>query len=660
MMSINLTLIQKTTRIIFLLILLFQANLIKADSYANKESKHEAVLLKDHSLKPYFGYREFSKNRNLPSGYEIGFILSENFNSLLSFEAGFGVVLPDPSTSEYKDIKVYNAQIILNALNTRNFSVFASAGFSGDFLNLESPRFIAGGGVKYKFVQDIGLFAQIGFGSDMFGILGFSKELSLFSSKESKQNRVVLDFEPQTISKYLIQNIDYADLIEHANNDVIKEISSLGLISEREAMFEIKLFRPGLELNRAEAAFMIARGLNLIKLAKENTVNIQYRLDGDPDRSYKAKLVIKNLIDETIWQDRKNALKAGKNYSVKWECSPFINASEVGDFLVELTVSDDENEAYVLTKKIIVEPCKLIRDNKNVINYLDVTPDFWAASEINRVSDLNILNALDKKALYFKPDENISRNKFIVALGKTLQELGAQIQVPIDIRYYQDIKELPKNSRPYFDLYIQECGYPKIFGHKLQPNKPILRAEAVLLFYPIIKKYLMLNDRDKVKELNNNFNNFRSVLSYLNKKNVSAKPLKKINKKKQAPKKLLSNKNKVSVITQTNIKIISAKKDIAPNKPLITKVFNPKTKPAIVYSVSAGRYSNKRSAVFCKESLERRDVVSKIIKDTSSKNKYYVEIVTLKNREAAQSLVRKLKNIGYNASIINKISKASK
>lgn len=134
---------------------------------------------------------------------------------------------------------------------------------------------------------------------------------------------------------------------------------------------------------------------------------------------------------------------------------------------------------------------------RNVKNFIDIKPGFWAAAAISRAAGMGFISGFPDGT--FRPEKNLSRIHGILALTNGLKLTGGN---PNILEVYQDRAEIPSYATNAIAIATQKLlvvNYPEVSG--LEPKRDITRAEVVAMVYqalvasnkeePIISPYIV-------------------------------------------------------------------------------------------------------------------------------------------------------------------------
>lgn len=145
---------------------------------------------------------------------------------------------------------------------------------------------------------------------------------------------------------------------------------------------------------------------------------------------------------------------------------------------------------------------EIITEPKEVINFIDLNKSNWAYAYINSVFKKGIIKGYEDNT--FKASNKISRIEFMVMFSRMLKytDYPAEIQEVFTFNDYPD-NHWSKEDYEYIANCLEnvepsECedgeisgqaALTRIFGSRLEINKPINREEAVALFDKFLNEY---------------------------------------------------------------------------------------------------------------------------------------------------------------------------
>ena len=134
---------------------------------------------------------------------------------------------------------------------------------------------------------------------------------------------------------------------------------------------------------------------------------------------------------------------------------------------------------------------------RNVKNFIDIQPGFWAADAISRAAGMGFISGFPDGT--FRPEKNLSKIHAILALTNGLKFKGGN---PNILQVYQDRAQIPSYATNAIALATQKrlvVNYPEV--SLLEPQRDITRAEVVAIAYqalvasnqeePIISPYIV-------------------------------------------------------------------------------------------------------------------------------------------------------------------------
>ena len=166
-----------------------------------------------------------------------------------------------------------------------------------------------------------------------------------------------------------------------------------------------------------------------------------------------------------------------------------------GSFRPEASIT--RAEAATIIAKTFQLP--LIR---NVKNFVDIQPGFWAEDAISRAAGMGFISGFPDGT--FRPEKNLSKIHAILALTNGLKFTGGN---PNTLQVYQDRAQIPSYATNAIAVATQKLlvvNYPE--SSQLEPLRDITRAEVVAMVYqalvannqeqPIISPYIVNPDTD--------------------------------------------------------------------------------------------------------------------------------------------------------------------
>ena len=139
---------------------------------------------------------------------------------------------------------------------------------------------------------------------------------------------------------------------------------------------------------------------------------------------------------------------------------------------------------------------------RNVKNFIDVQPGFWAVSAISRAAGMGFISGFPDGT--FRPEKNLSKIHAILALINGLKLTGGN---PNILQVYQDRAQIPSYATNAIAIATQKLlvvNYPET--SRLEPLRDITRAEVAAMVYqalvannqeqPILSPYIVNPNTD--------------------------------------------------------------------------------------------------------------------------------------------------------------------
>lgn len=152
----------------------------------------------------------------------------------------------------------------------------------------------------------------------------------------------------------------------------------------------------------------------------------------------------------------------------------------------------DESEKYIdeWGNEVVETGDKVIKYNRNIPVFTDLTYEHWAYKVISELSGLGYIKGYPDGT--FKPSGNITRAEFMVMFSKLITSKTIDVyQLNNSVVNYTDFTSSHWAYKQTQDLlkYIDATDLNNIFGKHLEPEKKITREEVVAIIYSVLKNH---------------------------------------------------------------------------------------------------------------------------------------------------------------------------
>jgi hypothetical protein len=465
-----------------------------------------------YGFAPYIGFHSFNFERNLSRGAELGINLIEYTSKKLSIEGGLGLVSTslENDGNKGKIITVYDVNLLWDTLVLqKDTNLFLSAGIGGDFE--DGKYFSLSFGATIKFLNDKSMLTRLNYRtrSDSVISLGFENRIKVLQKvaiakeqtaipapvvaqieqpvyKTQLATSILLDV-PTQFKQHVFKKKTFLDIKKHwAESDIIN-LSSLGVISGKSN----DLFDPKGHVTRIAAAKLLTLTAYIHNKINIDNVPIKYSIIDIPGIKYIVNLSIVDSQGKLIKNLIKDKEHFAGNNSVPWTGLDNKGVRvKHGTYTVTLAVS--QNGKMISNKSSNIDLLNIstlgIDFNSPEIGLKDIPMAFWGKKYINKAIQMKIFAPFkdSKNQKYFSPGKPLKKIDFIIAIGKTLDYLGAINHGKIKLTYKDKIN-ISKADLPYIELYISTLGYGGDKNKKLNANKLVTRAEAVVMLARLLK-----------------------------------------------------------------------------------------------------------------------------------------------------------------------------